>query len=199
MVVKTTGLHDTRGLFPEFFSENTCDSSFGDTMTIPRSVIVWKLFGVSPKAVRDIWNQRTWRRSTTAHVPEAEQATRTDYLRAVEEMASAFQQTTTQKRTVGRPRGSKDSKPRRTRRQRRYYVINDAAIVESQGNGNLSPLSNVHEQSPDSQLKSMQHLVHDESFEYFLTSNHDLDYDVSSEDAGEDTSLRRSYPFFLQL
>jgi len=57
----------------------------------PSSKKIGALFGISEKAVRDIWNGRTWR-SETCHM---------DPTRPVQVM-----------KQVGRPKGSKDSKPR---------------------------------------------------------------------------------------
>ena len=79
-----------------------------------RSVLVSRMFGISPKAVRDIWNLRTWRHVTgTLQVVvgdsgDGSQAT----LRESTIFLTAASSVT---RPVGRPRGSKDSRPRRRR------------------------------------------------------------------------------------
>ena len=79
-----------------------------------QSVLVSRMFGISPKAVRDIWNLRTWRHVTgTLQVVvgdscDGSQAT----LRESTIFLTAASSVT---RPVGRPRGSKDSRPRRRR------------------------------------------------------------------------------------
>jgi len=62
----------------------------------PSSVKIAELFGISEKAVRDIWNGRTWG-SVTCHM---------DPSRPVQV-----------RKDVGRPKGSKDSRPRATQRR----------------------------------------------------------------------------------
>ncbi|EKX40142.1 hypothetical protein GUITHDRAFT_113879 [Guillardia theta CCMP2712] len=59
--------------------------------------------GVTAKAIRDIWNRRTWWNVTEALWTEEE---REDYARRRKPCGKA-----------GRPRGSKDSKPRKSRRK----------------------------------------------------------------------------------
>ena len=79
-----------------------------------RSVLVSRMFGISPKAVRDIWNLRTWRHVTgTMQVVvgdscDGSQAT-------LHETAIFLTAASSVTRRVGRPRGSKDSCPRRRR------------------------------------------------------------------------------------
>jgi hypothetical protein len=90
-----------------------------------RSVVVSRMFGVSPKAVRDIWNKRTWRHCTQPMWTEADPMPRPKPLKAADEFAphsprlngGADQPASV--RRVGRPRGSKDSKPRRPRHEKR--------------------------------------------------------------------------------
>ena len=78
-----------------------------------RSVLVARMFGISPKAVRDIWNFRTWR-----HITDSLRSIATS---AVGQVATScdpifeFTAAASIARPVGRPRGSKDSHPRRRR------------------------------------------------------------------------------------
>jgi hypothetical protein len=58
------------------------------------SVVFSKRYGVSPKAIRDIWTGRSWLEATFSLWNEAERPAR---------------------RTIGRPKGSKDSKPRKSK------------------------------------------------------------------------------------
>ena len=77
-----------------------------------RSVLVSRMFGISPKAVRDIWNLRTWR-----HVTDPLRClTSTGDAQPPRDTAAALAASTPAvARPVGRPRGSKDSRPRRRR------------------------------------------------------------------------------------
>eukprot|EP00960_Hanusia_phi_P066458 766401-Hanusia_phi.AAC.2 len=69
-----------------------------------KSEEVAKDFGVTAKAIRDIWNRRTWWNVTQVLWTEEE---RLHHERTWKPSA----------RLPGRPRGSKDSKPRKTRRK----------------------------------------------------------------------------------
>jgi hypothetical protein len=82
-----------------------------------RSAQVSKLYGVSPKAVRDIWNMRTWRHATKQLWSDQDilrdagkfSAAKPEIQRAPSGDESAIS------KSVGRPRGAKDSKPRKLR------------------------------------------------------------------------------------
>ena len=77
-----------------------------------RSVLVSRMFGISPKTVRDIWNLRTWRHVTsTLQVVAGEGAQGTLCETAIQLLPAD----SSVARPVGRPRGSKDSRPRRRR------------------------------------------------------------------------------------
>ena len=85
----------------EIFKRKMCDdvrSADGKTQhSLPDANKVGKEFGVSAKAVRDIWTSRTWYRETLPLDPARPDA---------QERLS---------KQVGRPKGSKDRKPRRQR------------------------------------------------------------------------------------
>ena len=73
------------------------------------SVLVAHMFDVSPKTVRDIWNLRTW-----CHVTEAIRFTAGDRATTASHYLSVqLSSATRTARPIGRPRGSKDSHPRR--------------------------------------------------------------------------------------
>lgn len=83
-----------------------------------RSAQVSKIYGVSPKAVRDIWNMRTWRHATK-HL-----WTLQDRLREGEKPSTIKPETSQPApndvsnqnvRSAGRPKGVKDSRPRKLR------------------------------------------------------------------------------------
>ena len=79
-----------------------------------RSVLVSHMFGVSPKAVRDIWNLRTWRHVTgTMQVVAGDGCDGSQA--SLRETAIFLTAASSVTRRVGRPRGSKDSRPRRRR------------------------------------------------------------------------------------
>ena len=90
----------------------------GDAANQLRSSTVAKVFGVSPKTVRDIWVGRTWYRQTLPLDPER--------LNTSERLS----------KQMGRPKGSKD-KSLRSRRQR--------VQTEEQG---LNPGSSLHLPNP---------------------------------------------------
>jgi hypothetical protein len=82
-----------------------------------RSAQVSKLYGVSPKAVRDIWNMRTWRHATKQLWTEQDILRDAGKYSAVKpeiQRAPSGDENSVSK-SVGRPRGAKDSKPRKLR------------------------------------------------------------------------------------
>ena len=82
------------------------------------SVLVSRMFGISPKAVRDIWNQRTWRHVTQSlpWTPEVSPDDPTFGTGSQQDMLmDRFSAAVSTLRPIGRPRGSKDSQPRRPR------------------------------------------------------------------------------------
>ena len=81
-----------------------------------RSIAVSQMYGVSPKAVRDIWNKRTWRHATRSLWTEDDAAQRTNNAKVNEIFARAIDTSGSHPSRVGRPRGSKDTKPRLPRR-----------------------------------------------------------------------------------
>ena len=90
------------------------------------SQLLSKRFGVSPKAVRDVWNRRTWAHATK-DAPSSSPADLELLEHSMESEKSQAASTKTQHeqslcnraginiRSPGRPVGSKDSKPRRRR------------------------------------------------------------------------------------
>jgi hypothetical protein len=80
-----------------------------------RSVLISRMFGISPKAVRDIWNLRTWRHVTRGNSIAAAAATGTDAAAHAPLMPHRSAAMFAGPRPIGRPRGSKDSRPRRRR------------------------------------------------------------------------------------
>jgi hypothetical protein len=94
-----------------------------------RSVMVSRMFGVSSKTVRDIWNKRTWR-----HCTEALWTKEGNDFRQFSSTAWPIQvpQATTSLRRVGRPCGSKDTKPRKPRGARIIATVGDKQREDKQ-------------------------------------------------------------------
>ena len=198
-------------------------ASYGDFAISSRSVIVSRLFGVSPKAVRDIWNKRTWRHSTSPLSPETERTSLTEYLKAVEDMTCHQLTKRAQGKGVGRPRGSKDSKPRKARRPHRNDIMSKSTQLSSQEYaGNFHEhksernCSNTTNSNPTMSQESTRERCEVQSMVRveFSSESHIhaavtspcvsmphwdrfLAHDACVEEC-EEACLRRSYPFFLQ-
>jgi hypothetical protein len=161
-----------------------------------RSVEISGMYGVSPKAVRDIWNRRTWSLVTSS------MSTETNTLQHEEGFNSVLPM-----KKVGRPRGSKDSKPR----QRRLLPSHLSRVdprAECHSKGPTTRQSTMYFASPGDESVNQSGC---DSFESprtvamcsnliiaktneFVFSGQELDaYDT------EERSLRRTYPFFLQI
>ena len=91
-----------------------------DRLFTSRSITVSRIYGVSPKAVRDIWNKRTWRHATRTLWTEDDELQHAKNVKVVDDIAAqkAAAKKSPSLRSVGRPRGSKDSKPRKSRQSR---------------------------------------------------------------------------------
>jgi hypothetical protein len=190
------------------------DFSSGHSVISSRSVIVSQWFGVSPKTVRDIWNLRTWRHLTSSLFPETERIPRPEYLKVEEDMTYQHMTVRAQRKGGGRPRGSKDSKPRQMRRRHHNDAMRDntsnasqkytsdfnehgsdikygsssesASEVQSTAQADFGSLSCIHT-TVASLSVSMPH------WDHFLA----LDA-TGGAGEGKEASLHRSYPFFLQ-
>ena len=162
-----------------------------------RSVEVSRRFGVSPKAVRDIWNRRTWSRvtSTMQMISDAEAAQQEERCYAVQETQKTIGCESHLKK-VGRPRGSKDSKPRR-RRLNGVSRLGEHSWISVLG----SDMRHDLPASDQFRCGSLEYM----SFPSFgidagTFSNENVfcnlvDHDAESEKDG----LNQTYPFFLQL
>ncbi|KAJ1486543.1 hypothetical protein T484DRAFT_1789099 [Baffinella frigidus] len=83
------------------------DSPYPKHVAAGNSQLLAKWFGVTPKAVRDVWNRRTWAHATGKHVP----ASVLDSLPILQQLEKARSDVVV--RRPGRPIGSKDTTPRR--------------------------------------------------------------------------------------
>ncbi|KAJ1464532.1 hypothetical protein T484DRAFT_3644067, partial [Baffinella frigidus] len=83
------------------------DSPYPKHVAAGNSQLLAKCFGVTPKAVRDVWNRRTWAHATGKHVS----ASVLDALPMLQQLEKARSDVVV--RRPGRPIGSKDAAPRR--------------------------------------------------------------------------------------
>ncbi len=158
-----------------------------------RSVEISRKFGVSPKAVRDIWNRRTWCRVTSPLFPEADtvQHAVADSLNAVRQAGVLHY--AGQARKVGRPIGSKDSKPRR--RCRPQHLDENELLKERHGLAPIPQLA-MHYTSllvDQSRYDSGESCIRTAKQENFACETGDDGQD------SEEISLLRTYPFYLQV
>ena len=112
------------------FCQST-SSSARDRLFTSRSITLSNIYGVSPKAVRDIWNKRTWRHATRPLWIEDDELQHAKNLKAADDTVAqkaAAKGKPSSIRSIGRPRGSKDSKPRKPRQSRQEYATVDAEV-----------------------------------------------------------------------
>ena len=96
------------------------DNPYPRHVAAGNSQLLSKWFGVSPKAVRDVWNRRTWAHATGKHVPASVLDALPMMMEQQEKARSARRPRMVKPdgvvvRPPGRPIGSKDMKPRRRR------------------------------------------------------------------------------------
>ena len=113
-----------------------------------------KIFGISSKTVRDIWNGRTWYRTTNHLEPNKGDA------------AKRMQ------RHAGRPKGSKDSKPRVRKQMLVKFEEAETATAIYSGNSFTGKISN---NSPASSRTMPEH-----TFDFpMFTDDHRIEEHVS--------------------
>ena len=139
----TSDMHNTRKrntltgkIAREIFDlKPPCHLVYGSDRVASSSFLLSQIYHVSPKAIRDIWNLRTWRHATNGEsnmVPgtQSERQSADPLITTVPipnlEFASKFVSTTSiegqceqeadfKQKQIGRPLGSKDKQPRRRR------------------------------------------------------------------------------------
>ncbi len=165
------------------------------------------MFGVSPKAVRDIWNKRTWRHCTQAQWTEEDILQSAEYLISLENgMAARKSQNAgpkisfTTPRNVGRPRGSKDSKLRRPR---------NPLLAKSRGKPLVFITNNFEGTALCNEAAAIDPntILPYEKIDEFKEDNYSWANAISAPesrvaialDDWEEDDLRRSFPFFLGL
>ncbi len=164
-----------------------------------KSKEISRQFGVSPKAVRDIWNRRTWCVVTSTMFPQSElvEHASAEGFAAVRGVADLY--FAMQRSRGGRPRGSKDSKPRK----RRYPLnLNELDFAADRHRVGLA-----QRQAAECAFPEMNHLRCDavkssavpsdqpanEKQHYWINTKHEAMHQ------DEECSLLRTYPFFLQF
>jgi hypothetical protein len=161
-----------------------------------RSVAISTEFGVSPKAVRDIWNRRTWCKVTSTLFHDADFIQHN--INAVRRCNERLLCTSNFKK-VGRPQGSKDSKPRQRRYQQHRSFMSD-------NHHNLHSFHRPPEQKilSDSRCKSRdKNLMAASALQAEKACRSEPKYSAPAhhlytEQEEEECSLNRTYPFFLQ-
>ncbi len=161
-----------------------------------------RIYGVSPKAVRDIWNKRTWRHATRALWTEDDELQHAKNLKSVDDIAAqkaAAKQKSPSLRSVGRPRGSKDSKPRKPRQSRH----GDGSRIASPPDSFLD--AGVQDEDP-SQFALAATPPSDEGQAAAQpaggptdTEDSGAESEASPADQDEEESLYRHFPFFLHF
>jgi hypothetical protein len=180
-----------------------------------RSKEISRKFGVSPKAVRDIWNRRTWCSVTSVIFPDANtNLSETITFPADSCMKASVREATGLRFELhgskgGRPRGSKDSKPRK----RRYlpYPIAEMSQGQCHSLGLATQLAAAAQYAlPDSLDPSK--CESKQTFSAVAIGNAQFDrientaeicsfgdLNRSAVHGDEECSLYRTYPFFLQF
>ena len=188
------------------FTDST--SATRDRVFTSRSIVVSRIYGVSPKAVRDIWNKRTWRHATRALWTEADEFQHAKNLKAGSEgsLLRAATKKTPSLRSVGRPRGSKDSKPRRPRRPRSMgagFVEDEKSCALTNNDSDISEAEHPEdaaEPMTESGLRASGCSLAKEDQAPPCGEEVEVgDEEDDAEEVGEEDGLYRFFPFFLQF
>jgi hypothetical protein len=157
-----------------------------------RSVSISKAFGVSPKAVRDIWNRRTWCKATSSMLSETDGILHENRVKAFRE--NDWPKFEPQTRKVGRPRGSKDSKPRQRRHHQQHFDLQSKnyIAIQTQQTSFQFTCPGVDRLGCES-----DELLEDSA--RIAEGNSRNNEEHGAENDSQEISLRRTYPFFLQF
>ena len=193
------------------------------TACTARSVMVSRIFGVSSKTVRDIWNKRTWRHCTQTLWTKVDlDLQHVQYTKSLENgavhsplsTARPTQVATIAPRRVGRPRGSKDTKPRKPRSPTIFRAtVEDkqpddkqpAFFASSRRDGVLCGEDTAMFDPDTSQttpaFESCKSMVQEEVDWESRISGIQVTPNASSAgfELDEEADLRRSFPFFLDV
>ncbi len=169
-----------------------------------RSVLISQMYGVSPKAVRDIWNMRTWRHVTREMWSNEDSLQYLEFQRSINDGTAGKAQkglsapVQASVRKVGRPIGSKDSKPRQPRRFPPYNETSKRGAFEMQ-------FPSINEPIADFSYSCMpfEHQPLDPGTSVFLSfdgrqAGRAHDTPLNGANAGDESMLCSEFPFFLQ-
>ena len=157
-----------------------------------RSVAVSKMYGVSPKAVRDIWNKRTWRHATRALWTETDELQYASYLKD-----GTIQH---QDRSIPKNLSSSGTRPRSSKVPKACRPLDvHTGLTESLDNfSHFAPLSHGVPASPPGNIPFGTSGAANDY--YPAASYHDWKVDEDQDaDAEDEDSLLRHFPFFLHL
>lgn len=176
-----------------------------DRLFTSRSITVSRKYGVSPKAVRDIWNKRTWRHATRALWTEDDELQHAKNLKVVDDVAAqkAAAKKSPSLRSVGRPRGSKDSKPRKPR----HFRLGDGSGEVSRL---ASPAISFHDAPGHAEHSAILPLAATPSSDDCCAASRHSDEATDTEnsisgsaastgDGDDEEALYRHFPFFLHF
>ena len=174
---------------------------------VGRSGRVSKMYNISPKAVRDIWNLRTWRHIThdlidcTIHPKNCVADERLTLLHTSKDKGtnqnpvsgltlvdalSEVSNDPSPRPRIGRPSGSKDKHPRRKRCMLGHQEVLPPAVMCERERKTPTFLVSAALESDSMQTLS-------------ISSSH-LPWDPPVQQAGEEEKeLSRAYPFFLDI
>lgn len=153
-----------------------------------RSAEVSRKFGVSPKAIRDIWNRRTWCRVTSSTFPAVNNIQGAESMNTVLEATGSHCAASTSRKVIGRPRGSKDSKARRRPHIDRRSLLDDRQSMDP-----------TQRQAVQYSLPFAEDQSRCDSGESSTEKKHLFCSDRDALPGIEECSLLRTYPFFLQF
>eukprot|EP00960_Hanusia_phi_P008545 243663-Hanusia_phi.AAC.1 len=153
------------------------------------SQLLAKKFGVSPKAVRDVWNRRTWAHATkdayaNSTPGEGMDSSLVKSEDRLQDGSKVIRPKGIKMRSPGRPIGSKDSKPRRRRAtMKNKKMESDISVLDSI----TWPLMETSESPTEEQLG--------DDLDYLHSTNMTDTSGTSNEDLSE--VEERCFPFFL--
>ena len=191
------------------------------------SSLVSKLFGISPKTVRDIWNFRTWRHVTLKlstcdencmiASSEAMKLSLPDTLQNHEAFSASINQgscsflslSAEAHKRVGRPLGSKDKRPRRRRAYDKVTYSKESPIDLSLPILAQRGISSSHDSSPAKIMMPAtacrqghwSNVSDDRSPMHIHDAQMNSQFSQDSNFGHDimDPQLSRTYPFFLRL
>ena len=173
-----------------------------------RSSVVSKMFGVSPKAVRDIWNMRTWRHCTQTLWADGDHIKHAEFVRSQgngDAAHATYRHTSASEatkilRSVGRPRGSKDSQPRKPRQRQSLNAIKHSEHQTFHTNHFYCTTTCGDMAAVDSDASTISQTVQENNGRWTSDATTPASSpDYSGFGLSEDDDLSRTFPFFLEI